>query len=53
MEVEAKRGCDPPGNLAEGDVDDVVEEEGIGDRADRPKAGEGEFNRIPLSLSSA
>lgn len=32
-------------------VEDV--DDGIGDRADRPNAGEGELNRIPLSLSSA
>jgi len=52
---ETIRGRDPPDNLEEFDVDDVVEDvdEGIGDRADRPNAGEGEFNRIPLSFSSA
>lgn len=51
---ETTRGRDPPDNLVEFDVDDVVEDEdGIGDRAERPKAGEGELNRIPLSLSSA
>ena len=51
---ERTRGRDPPDNLVEADVDDVVEDEdGIGDRADRPKTGEGEVNRIPLSLSSA
>lgn len=51
---EATRGRDPPDNLVGFDVDDVVEDEdGIGDRADRPKAGEGEVNRIPLSFSSA
>ena len=58
MEVvacETTRGRDPPDNLEEVDVDDVVEdvEGGIGDRADRPNAGEGELNRIPLSFSSA
>lgn len=49
------RGRDPPDNLEEADVDDVVEEvdDGIGDRADRPNAGEGELNRMPLSFSSA
>lgn len=49
------RGRDPPDNFEEADADDVVEDvdDGIGDRADRPNAGEGEFNRIPLSFSSA
>ena len=52
---ETTRGRDPPDNLEEVDVDDVVEDVdgGIGDRADRPNAGEGELNRTPLSLSSA
>jgi len=52
---ETTRGRDPPDNLDEADVDDVVEDVdgGIGDRADRPNAGEGELNRIPLSFSSA
>ena len=52
---ETTRGRDPPDNLEEVDVDDVVDDVdgGIGDRADRPNAGEGELNRIPLSLSSA
>ena len=47
-------GRDPPDNLEEVDVDDFVEEVdgGIGDRADRSNAGEGELNRIPLSFSS-
>ena len=49
---ETTRGRDPPDNF---EVADVVEDvdDGIGDRADRPNAGEGELNRIPLSLSSA
>lgn len=49
------RGRDPPDNFEVADVDDVVEDvdDGIGDRADRPNAGEGELNRILLSLSSA
>ena len=49
------RDRDPPDNLEVADVDDVVEDvdDGSGDRADRPNAGEGEFNRIPLSFSSA
>jgi len=35
-------------------VDDTVDDDdGIGDLADRPNAGEGELNRIPLSFSSA
>ena len=52
---ETMRGRDPPDNFEEADADDVVEDvdDGIGDRADRPNAGEGEFNRIPLSFSSA
>lgn len=52
---ETTRGRDPPDNREDVDVVDVVEdvEGGIGDRADLPKAGEGELNRIPLSLSSA
>ena len=51
---ERTRGRDPADNLVEADGGDVVEDEdGIGDRADRPKAGEGDVNRIPLSLSSA
>ena len=49
------RGRDPLDSLEEVDVDDVVEDVdgGIGDRGDRPNAGEGEFNRIPLSFSRA
>ena len=41
-------------DVEEVDVNDVVEEVdgGIGDRADQPNAGEGEFNRMPLSFSS-
>ena len=53
---ETTRGRDPPDSLEEVDVDDEVLEDvdgGIGDRADRPNAGEGEFNRLPLSFSSA
>lgn len=51
---ETTRGRDPSDNFVEVDADDVVEDDdGIGDRADRPNAGEGELNRIPLSLSSA
>ena len=51
---ETTRGRDPPDNLVEVEVDDVVEDDdGMGDRADRPNAGEGELSRIPLSLSSA
>jgi hypothetical protein len=49
---ETTRGRDPPDSLEE--VDEAVEDDdGIGDRADRPNAGEGELNRIPLSFSSA
>ena len=49
---ETTRGRAPPDSLDE--VDDVVEDdEGIGDRADRPNAGEGELNRIRLIFSSA
>lgn len=49
---ETTRGRDPLDSLVE--VDDTVDEDdGIGDRADRPNAGEGELNRIPLSFSSA
>jgi hypothetical protein len=52
ISCETTRGRDPPDNLEE--ADDVVEDDdGIGERAERPNAGEGEFNRIPLSLSSA
>ena len=48
------RGRDPLDNL-EVDVDDVVEDVdgGISDRNDRPNAGEGELNRIPLRFSRA
>ena len=58
MEVvawETTRGRYPPDIREEVDVDDVVEDVdgGIGDRADRPNAGEGELSRIPLSFSSA
>ena len=37
------------------DTVDVLEDVdgGIGDLADRPNAGEGELNRIPLSFASA
>ena len=37
------------------DIVDVLEDVdgGIGDLADRPNAGEGELNRIPLSFASA
>lgn len=49
---ETTRGRDPPDSLV--DVDDTVDDDdGIGDRADRPSAGEGELNRIPLNFSSA
>ena len=48
---ETTRGRDPADNLVEFDVAEV--DEGIGDRAERPKAGEGEDNRISLSLSRA
>lgn len=51
---ETTRGLDPPDNLGEFDVDEMVEDnDGIGERADRPSAGEGELNRMPLSFSSA
>ena len=51
---ETTRGRDPPDSLEEVDVDDTVDDDdGIGDLADRPNAGEGELNRIPLSFSSA
>ena len=53
---ETTRGRDPPDSLEEVDAEDVVEdvvEGGIGDRGDRPNAGEGELNRILLSFSSA
>jgi hypothetical protein len=58
MEVVARettRGRDPADNLEEVDVDDVVEDvdDGIGERTDRPNAGEGELNRTPLSLARA
>ena len=51
---ETMRGRDPPDNLEEVDVDDVVEEVdgGVGDRTDRPNAGEGKLNRMPLSFLS-
>ena len=51
---ETMRGRNLPDNLEEVDVDDAVEEVdgGVGDRTDRPNAGEGKLNRMPLSFLS-
>ena len=49
---ETTRGRDPPDSL-ELVEDAVVDDDGIGDRAERPSVGEGELSRIPVSLSSA
>ena len=51
---ETMRGRNPLDNLEEVDVDDAVEEVdgGVGDWANRPNAGEGKLNCMPLSFLS-